>query len=72
MAAVDSTFAMLIDGEWVAAASGETFSCVNPYTEETWGSVPRADASDVDRAVRAARRAFDTGGWPRTPPARRS
>ena len=72
MAVVDSTFSMLIDGEWVASGSGQTFSCVNPYTEETWGSVPRADASDVDRAVRAARRAFDTDGWPRTPPARRA
>lgn len=65
-------FAMLIDGEWVASQSGQTFSCVDPYTEESWGRVPRADAADVDRAVRAARRAFDVDGWPRTPPVRRA
>jgi aldehyde dehydrogenase (NAD+) len=65
-------FAMLIDGEWSGARSGATFSCVDPYTEESWGRVPRADVADVDRAVRAARRAFDSDGWPQTPPARRA
>jgi len=69
---VDRDFAMLIDGEWVRGNSGQTFACVDPYTEETWGRVPSADATDVDRAVRAARRAFDSDGWPRTPPARRA
>jgi aldehyde dehydrogenase (NAD+) len=69
---VDREFAMLIDGAWVAAASGQTFACVDPYTEESWGRVPRADAADVDRAVRAARLAFDSGGWPQTPPGRRA
>jgi acyl-CoA reductase-like NAD-dependent aldehyde dehydrogenase len=66
------SFAMLIDGEWVAARAGETFACVNPYTEERWGCIPRADAGEVDRAVCAARRAFDADGWPQTPPARRA
>jgi acyl-CoA reductase-like NAD-dependent aldehyde dehydrogenase len=65
-------FAMLIDGEWVAARAGATFACVNPYTEESWGRIPRADAADVDMAVRSARRAFDVDGWPQTPPARRA
>ena len=65
-------FKMLIDGEWVDAAAGKTFTCVDPYTEESWGSIPAADAVDVDRAVQAARRAFDTGGWPQTPPAKRA
>ncbi len=69
---VDRKFAMLIDGEWVESGSGKTFSCVDPYTEERWGQIPAADAADVDRAVRAARRAFDVDGWPRTPPARRA
>ena len=69
---VGREFAMLIDGEWVAAAAGGTFACVDPYTEESWGRVPAADATDVDRAVRAARRAFDADGWPQTPPARRA
>jgi aldehyde dehydrogenase (NAD+) len=69
---VGREFAMLIDGAWVPATSGQTFACVDPYTEETWGRVPKADAVDVDRAVRAARAAFDSRGWPQTPPARRA
>ncbi len=69
---VDRTFSMLIDGEWTAAASRQSFACVDPYTEESWGRVPKADASDVDRAVCAARTAFDSGRWPQTPPARRA
>ncbi len=56
---------MLIDGEWVDAASGETFSTVDPATEESLAEVPAGDAEDVDRAVRAARRAFESGPWPR-------
>jgi acyl-CoA reductase-like NAD-dependent aldehyde dehydrogenase len=65
-------FGMLIDGQWVPSRSGQTFSCVDPYTEESWGSVPRADAQDVNLAVAAARRAFDQDGWPQTPPAQRA
>jgi aldehyde dehydrogenase (NAD+) len=65
-------FAMLIDGQWVPAQSGRTFSCVDPYTEEAWGSIPRADAHDVNRAVAAARRAFDQDGWAQTPAAQRA
>jgi aldehyde dehydrogenase (NAD+) len=63
---------MLIDGEWVAATSGETFRCVDPYLEAEWGHVPVASAGDVDRAVGAARRAFDEDGWPQTAPAKRA
>ncbi len=63
---------MLIDGEWTASSSGRTFSCVDPYTEQSWGQVPEADASDVDRAVAAARRAFDRDGWPQQPAAQRA
>jgi aldehyde dehydrogenase (NAD+) len=69
---VDREFALLVDGAWVAAESGETFSCVDPYTGAGWGRVPLAGAVDVDRAVEAARRAFDVGGWPQTPPAGRA
>jgi aldehyde dehydrogenase (NAD+) len=69
---VEREFQMLIDGEWVAAESGETFSCVDPYTEEAWGRVPVAGEPDVDRAVSAARRAFDSDGWPQTSPAERA
>ncbi len=58
-------YRMYIDGEWVDAQSGETFGTVDPYTGETWAVVPRAGAADVDRAVKAARRAFDDGPWGR-------
>jgi len=68
---VKREFAMLIDGDWVRG-SGGTFSCTDPYTEENWGQVPISGEDDVDRAVRAARRAFDADGWPQTPPARRA
>ena len=55
------TYAMYIDGEWVPAASGRTFEVMNPATGEAMATVPDAAAPDVDRAVRAARRAFDEG-----------
>lgn len=54
-----------IDGEWVPAASGKTFQTVNPATEEVICEVAEGDAEDVDRAVKAARRAFDSGEWRR-------
>ena len=38
-------FRMLVDGAWVAAESGETFSCVDPFTEKSWGRVPLAGAA---------------------------
>jgi aldehyde dehydrogenase (NAD+) len=69
---VDREFRMLIDGEWVGAVSGETFSCVDPFLEAEWGVVPLAGVADVDRAVRAARRAFDEDGWPHTTAAARA
>ena len=56
------TYAMLIDGEWVAAAAGKTFDVMNPATAQVMAKVPEAGTADVDRAVRAARRAFE-GGW---------
>ncbi len=65
-------FRMLIGGEWVESASGETFRCVDPYTEEPWGWLPAAGAADVDRAVQSARRMFDEGGWPQTTPEERA
>ena len=61
---------MLIDGEWVGAE--ETFQCVDPFTTVPWGRVPVASPGDVDRAVRAARRAFDETDWPRLPPQQRA
>ncbi len=56
---VRSTHKLLIDGEWVEAASGKTFPTINPATEETLAEVAHGEAEDIDRAVRAARRAFD-------------
>ncbi len=56
---------MLIDGQWVAAAGGEVWKHRHPATGEDVASFPVAGAGDVDRAVRAARRAFDEGPWPR-------
>ena len=54
-----------IGGHWVEAASGRTFPTINPATEETIAEVSEGDAEDVDRAVRAARKAFDDGPWSR-------
>jgi acyl-CoA reductase-like NAD-dependent aldehyde dehydrogenase len=55
---------LLIGGEWVAAASGETFASLNPATGQPLIEVALADQADVDRAVQAARAAFETGPWP--------
>ncbi len=52
-----------IDGKWVDAASGKTFATINPATEEVVAEVAEGDAADVDLAVAAARRAFDSGPW---------
>jgi acyl-CoA reductase-like NAD-dependent aldehyde dehydrogenase len=54
---------MLIDGRFVLAASGKTFPVYNPATGEVVAQVPEAEAEDVNRAVAAARRAFDEGPW---------
>jgi betaine-aldehyde dehydrogenase len=55
-------YGMLVDGEWIDARSGRTFEVRNPATGEPMATVADAAAEDVDRAVKAARRAFD-GGW---------
>jgi betaine-aldehyde dehydrogenase len=54
-------YRMLIDGEWVEAASGRTLEVVDPATGQAMATVPDAQAEDVDRAVKAARRAFEEG-----------
>jgi acyl-CoA reductase-like NAD-dependent aldehyde dehydrogenase len=59
---------MLIDGQWVEAASGRTFETPNPATGEVLARVAEGDKEDIDRAVRAARRAFDDGRWARSDP----
>jgi phenylacetaldehyde dehydrogenase len=62
---------MLIDGRFVLAASGKTFPVYNPATGEVVAHVPEAEAEDVDRAVSAARKAFDEGPWSRMSPSER-
>ena len=61
---------MLIDGKWVEAASGKTFESINPSTGEVLATVAEGDAEDIDRAVAAARRAFN-GPWSKFKPAER-
>jgi aldehyde dehydrogenase (NAD+) len=56
---------LFIDGQWRPAASGRTFPTIDPATEEVIAQVAEGDAADVDAAVRAARKAFDEGPWPR-------
>jgi len=57
------TAGMLIGGKLVPAASGKTFPVYNPATGTVIANVPEADKVDVDRAVAAARLAFDDGRW---------
>ncbi len=59
MAVETKTFRNFIDGEWVDAASGETFDSTSPATGELIGTFPRSGPEDVDRAVEAARRAYE-------------
>lgn len=63
---------MLIDGKLDKAAKGGLIEVRNPATGEVIAQVPEATAPDVDRAVRAARKAFDTGPWSRMSPAERA
>jgi aldehyde dehydrogenase (NAD+) len=58
---------LFIGGEWVQPRSSDTIEVVSPYTEQVVARVPAASRADVDRAVAAAREAFDHGPWPRTP-----
>ncbi|WP_166363956.1 aldehyde dehydrogenase family protein [Pseudomonas akapageensis] len=62
---------MLIGAEWVTAADGATMDLRNPATGEVLCKVPSASAADVDRAVLAARQAFDDSAWSRTRPRER-
>lgn len=56
---------MLIDGQWVEAASGKTFTVENPATGETIAKVAEGGKEDIDRAVKAARKAFENPAWSR-------
>jgi aldehyde dehydrogenase (NAD+) len=58
-------YQLLIDGEFSDATSGETFESIDPSTGRPFATVASAGSEDVERAVRAARTAFDEGPWPR-------
>jgi aldehyde dehydrogenase (NAD+) len=62
---------MYIDGQFVDAASGDTFESDDPFVGGPWALIPRGAAVDVDRAVRAAHKAFTSGDWPRLTASRR-
>jgi len=63
---------LLINGEWVDAASGKTFDAIDPATGESVAQVGEGDKEDINRAVQAARRAFDEGPWPNMKPLERA
>ncbi|WP_433350181.1 aldehyde dehydrogenase [Microtetraspora malaysiensis] len=63
---------LFIGGDWVAPAGTGTIDVVSPHTEEVVGRVPDGTAADMDRAVAAAREAFDNGPWPRMSMAERA
>src|SRR4029077_17258992 len=60
---ISKTHKMLINGKWVDAASGKTFPTYNPATGDVLANVAEGDQEDVNRAVRAARAAFEEGPW---------
>jgi aldehyde dehydrogenase (NAD+) len=62
---------MLIGGKWVDSQSGKTFPTVNPATGETICQVAEGDKADIDQAVKAARKAFESGPWPKMSAAER-
>ncbi len=62
---------MLIDGKWVDAQGGGTIDVFNPGTEEKLTTIPAGEAADVDKAVKAARKAFE-GPWSKVPPSERA
>jgi aldehyde dehydrogenase (NAD+) len=61
-----------IGGQWAEPAGTATLEVISPHTEEVIGRVPEGTPAAMDRAVAAAREAFDTGPWPRMAPAERA
>ena len=62
---------LLINGQWVEAASGKTFDAINPATEQAMAQIAEGDKEDINRAVAAARKAFEDSAWSRATPAER-
>ncbi|HTR47650.1 MAG TPA: aldehyde dehydrogenase family protein [Verrucomicrobiae bacterium] len=69
---VAKTRQMLINGKWVNAASGKTFPTYNPATGDVLANVAEGDKEDINRAVDAARAAFDNGPWRKLAPSERA
>lgn len=63
---------LLINGEWVEAASGNTFETLDPSNKKVLAKVSQAGPEDVDRAVKAARQAFENGPWKKMSASERS
>ncbi|MCX4564472.1 aldehyde dehydrogenase [Streptomyces phaeochromogenes] len=63
---------LFIDGNWVAPSSLATVDIIDSSTEQAWARVATAQKADMDRAIGAARHAFDHGMWPRLSPAQRA
>jgi len=63
-------YKMFIDGSWIESENKKTFETLNPENNEPWAKVPEASAKDVDKAVRAAQKAFE-GEWPQLLPRER-
>ncbi|HWN96835.1 MAG TPA: aldehyde dehydrogenase family protein [Methylomirabilota bacterium] len=69
--AISKPRGMLIDGQWTEAESGETFPTYDPATGEVICEIAAGDKADIDRAVRAARAAFESGPWRSMTPSER-
>jgi len=63
---------LFIGGDWVGPETDATIDVISPFSEEVIGRVPDASPADIDRAVAAARAAFDDGPWPSMTPAQRA
>jgi phenylacetaldehyde dehydrogenase len=68
---ISKTHKMLINGKWAEAASGKTFPTYNPATGDVLSQVAEGDKEDINRAVKAARAAFETGPWSKLTPSER-
>uniref|UniRef100_A0A7U3YEG2 Aldehyde Dehydrogenase n=1 Tax=Geobacillus sp. (strain Y4.1MC1) TaxID=581103 RepID=A0A7U3YEG2_GEOS0 len=64
-------YQLFIDGKWVDSVSGKTFTSINPATKEVNGIIAEGDAADIDLAVKAARKAFESGPWASMSPSER-
>ncbi len=68
---VERKHKMLIDGKWTESASGKTFPTFNPATGDVLSEVAEGDREDINRAVKAARAAFESGPWSKLTPSER-